>query len=59
MNEKFILHQMQFNEFRWIDGNIGVRRVPGGWIYEYMEYEGGILTAVFVPFNEEFKTVHT
>lgn len=29
-----------------------VKRVPGGWIYsEYQDF----FTAVFVPYNEEFK----
>jgi len=56
MNEPFNLHKMGLNELKFIDKELAVRRVPGGWIYEYyaggLNYQGG----VFVPLNDEFKT---
>lgn len=64
--EPFNLQNMELNDVRDIDRDIMVRRVPGGWIFEYwgdafdpdgQQLGKNILTTCFVPFNDEFKTI--
>lgn len=47
------LHKMELNDLVILDRGVSIRRVPGGWLYEY-QYTNDT-TAVFVPWNEEFK----
>ena len=44
------LYNMQLNEVIYMD-YVNIRRVPGGWIYEYKHMDA----AVFVPFHNEFQ----
>lgn len=52
------LHEETWNE----SGLMGVTRVPGGWIYQFISQYGDaqgnisyMITATFVPMNGEFK----
>lgn len=53
--QSFILHKMELNNLRSVDTNVAVRRVPGGWIYEYMDELSTVISTTFVPMNDEFK----
>lgn len=52
--DAFRLQKMELNDMRFLDLNFAVRRVPGGWIFEYYNKSGEIKTTQFVPYNEEF-----
>ena len=46
------IYDLKLNEVAEVEkDSCWVRRVPGGWIYEY-EGEGYTVAAVFVPFVE-------
>jgi len=57
--DAFLLQSMELNDVRFIDKDVAVRRVPGGWIYEYYSSCGGdmVITTQFVPYHEEFINV--
>lgn len=54
------IHHMCLHDYRLISKNLGVLRVPGGWIY-YTEQtlSDGSTRALsnFVPMNNEFETL--
>lgn len=60
------LYSMKLHELVDLDGYARIRRVPGGWIYHFIDQmaiegpsgaysENFITNNVFVPFNNEFQ----
>lgn len=53
--EKKSIYDLKLNELIQIDTFTDVRRVPGGWMYEYVYHENSEIlssSCVFVPYNE-------
>lgn len=53
------LYEMKLGEIVVIEDTTiftEVIRVPGGWIYRSLDKYYNVLSAVFVPFNNEFQT---
>ena len=48
------IYDLELHEDLLIHGLLNVVRVPGGWIYESLS--DGDVSAVFVPFNNEFES---
>jgi len=50
------IYELKLHEEIWNKGNIGIKRVPGGWLYMFLEPSTDIIiTSTFVPFNNEFQ----
>lgn len=49
------LYSLELHQQVYINPEINILRVPGGWIYIYKKYN----TNTFVPFNNEFQPVDT
>ena len=46
-------YELTLNEIVFINDNLNILRVPGGWLYNQRLLNGAI-TTVFVPFDSEF-----
>ncbi len=49
------LQTMQLHQHQRFDRHTSILRVPGGWIYEFYDLGGCVVSSSFVPFNDEFK----
>ena len=50
------IYDLDLHESTELPCRTTVTRVPGGWLYAYHNGHGLKRTAIFVPYNEEFKT---
>lgn len=51
------IYNLGLHESCNITPDLGVTRVPGGWIYRFWDYENDYYpnTGIFVPFDNEFQ----
>ena len=47
------IYDLELNEATRVDAGLWVRRVPGGWIYEYAKKKEYYAAMVFVPFIDK------
>lgn len=50
------IYKMQLHEIVQVEG-MQIFRVAGGWIYDFIEYNGYQASTIFIPFNNEFMQI--
>ena len=55
-NETVEIYKLKLHHYTWINDDIKIIRVPGGWIYMY--YDNNDTSHTFVPFNNEFSSLN-
>ena len=55
------IHKMKLHDKFYLCPDTTIIRVPGGWIYKFIQqnthYQTSLINSVFVPFNAEFKPI--
>ena len=51
------IYKMELHESICGEG-MSIMRVAGGWIYDFVAYNGFQSSTIFVPFNNEFMTAN-
>lgn len=51
------IYKMELHEVLHSEG-MNIMRVAGGWIYDFVAYNGFPASTIFIPYNNEFMTAN-
>lgn len=49
------IYELGLHKIARVDTLTTALRVPGGWIYQFLNMKGQVTVVQFVPFDDEFK----